>query len=163
MRRWYEYEENAYLMAKACQTEDECGRLNRAYIDMQKAIEKDGIKNKYGLVSVAESILSARTYYTISQLDNFKEETIVIDFGCGEALQQVFFRDYRAYIGIDCHDTFFQICDNAKLIKSEIVEWLNNFEPKKGQRYLAISVLCGSVFKEVGDAIKAKFDEVVLI
>lgn len=68
----------------------------------------DKIKNnleEYGLVSPYEAIMSAERYYNISKLITFPEETIVVDCGCGEGIQQVFFKHCKKYIGIDVLNT----------------------------------------------------------
>ena len=66
MRITYEHEQNEYLMARACNNKEK-GLLERAYNAIYDEIERNGIENKFGLISVSESILSAHTYYHISQ------------------------------------------------------------------------------------------------
>ena len=156
----YEIEELYYLMAKACRDSKEKNKLDKAYRLIQKDIENNSIdKLKYGLVCVEEAILSAKTYKLISELVG--EEDIVVDCGCATGLQQVFFSKCKQYIGIDIHDTFIPVVDNAHFIQGDIVEVLNNL--KVGENYVGISVLCGSVWDDVGKSIRDKFKRVIIL
>lgn len=156
----YEIEELYYLMAKACKNHKEKNKLDSAYRLIQNDIDNNTIdKMKYGLVCVEEAILSAKTYKLISELVN--ENDVIVDCGCGTGLQQVFFSKCKQYIGIDIQDTFIPVVDNAHFIHGDIKEVLNNL--KVDENYVGISVLCGSVWDEVGKSIRDKFKRVIIL
>lgn len=124
----------------------------------------DKIKNnldEYGLVSPYEAIMSAERYYNISKLITFPEETIVVDCGCGEGIQQVFFKHCKKYIGIDVLNTQEKICSNAEFILGDIRDVLPKLELKG--RNIGISVLCGMCFEGVNKAMKEKFTDLIII
>lgn len=159
MRITYEHEQNEYLMARACNSKEK-GLLDRAYNAIYNEIEKNGIDNKFGLVSVSESILSASTYYHISQSICRLEDKIIVDCGCAEGLQQVFFSNAKKYIGIDIQNNFFKICDNAEFIHGDIVDVLPTL---KLDNAIGISVLCGMCFMDVNAAMKKYFKDLIII
>lgn len=153
MRTTYEYEENLYLMAKACNDKEKV-LLQNAYIE----IDKDSYK--YGLVDRFEGILSAKAYYHISQSICNLEDKIVVDCGCHTGLQQVFFSKAKKYIGIDLQDNFFKICDNAEFIKGDVCAILPNL---KLDNAIGISVLCGMCFMDVNAAMKKYFKDLIIL
>lgn len=155
----YEFERNSYLLAKACNPIEK-NRLIKAYHDIQKEIEYGGLTNKYGVVEVAEAELSAHTYYSISQSICRLEDKIIVDCGCGQGLQQVFFKNAKKYIGIDTQNTFFKICDNSEFIQGEIEEILPTLDLKDS---IGISVLCAMCFPTVNEAMKKYFNELVIL
>ena len=162
----YEFEENQYLMAKACRTWSEKRALTNAYITISKEIENStGCHNKYGLVDTHEAILSARYYESISKLICRPETAIIVDCGCATGLQQVFFENCYKYIGIDLapKDCFFKICENAEYISGDLLDVLPSFEFEKHYNYIGISVLCGSIWQNVGKVIKETFRECIII
>lgn len=124
-------------------------------------IEKHGLENKYGLCESAEAFMSAEAYYNISKLISFPEETIVVDCGCGEALQQLFFKNCKKYIGIDLKDTQARLCDNAEFIHGDIVKILPDLELK--DKSIGISVLCAMCFEDVNKAMKEKFNKLIIV
>ena len=128
---------------------------------INESIKKDGLDTKYGLVSPHEAIMSAQTYYNISKLITFPEETIVVDCGCGEGIQQVFFKHCKKYIGIDWKDTQEVICDNAEFIVGDVADVLPKLE--LNGRNIGISVLCGMCFERVNKAMKEKFTDLIII
>ena len=159
MRVFYELEENEYLMAKACKSAEEKGKLINAYNLIQKDCEKSLEEMKYGLVCPAEAILSATTYKNISEI--IPKNNIVVDCGCHIGLQQVFFNEHKKYIGIDIRDVFIPISDNAEFICGDIIDVLPKLEVDDS--CYGISVLCGSVWENAGKAIKEKFNHIILV
>lgn len=154
MRALYENEENYYLLAKACSPKEK-ERLTQAYIDIDKNLEN------HGLVCVAEGILSATTYKAISELITIPERTTVIDCGCCLGLQQVFFHDCKRYIGIDMSNSFYKISDNAEFIQGDIREVLPTLQIDNNT--VGISVLCGSVWEDIGKVIRSKFNKLIIV
>lgn len=153
MRTNYEHEENLYLMAKAC-NDKEKSLLNRAYHIISEE------PNFYGLVDLSEAVLSANTYYHISQSICSLEDKIIVDCGCHTGLQQVFFSKAKKYIGIDLSDNFFKICDNAEFIKGDVCAVLPNL---KLDNAIGISVLCGMCFMDVNAAMKKYFKDLIIL
>lgn len=149
----YEHEQNLYLMAKAC-NDKEKSLLNRAY----HIISED--PDFYGLVDLSEAILSAKTYYHISQSICNLEDKIIVDCGCHIGLQQVFFKEAKKYIGIDLQDNFFKICDNAEFIHGDVAAILPTL---KLDNAIGISVLCGMVFMDVNAAMKKYFKDLIIL
>lgn len=156
----YEFEENCYLLASACRNNKEKVNLEKAYRLIQEDCKSPYLKNsKFGLVSLEEAMLSAKTYKLISEI--IPTYCTIIDCGCGAGLQQVFFNNHKGYIGIDKFSAFVKISRNAKFIKKDIPEALS--EMNTDPTYVGISVLCGSVWPYIGDAMKSKFQKVVII
>jgi hypothetical protein len=150
-----EHEENLYLAASACKSGEEKHRLDMALYEIDK-------EDSYGLLP-GEALLSAKTYHAIRELISFPSDTVIVDCGCCTALQQVFFNDCYKYIGIDIRPSFIKISDNAEFIHGDILEVLPNMVFEEGKRYIGISVLCGSVWSNIGKVIKEKFDKVVIV
>ena len=150
-----ELEENMYLAAKACKSGEEKHRLDMALYEIDKS-------DRYGLLP-GEALLSAKTYHAIRELISFPSDTVIVDCGCCTALQQVFFNDCYKYIGIDIQPSFIKVSDNAEFIQGDIEDVLSGMVFEEGKRYIGISVLCGSVWLNIGNTIKDKFDRVVIV
>ena len=118
----------------------------------------------YGLVDFTEALLSMDTYSNIRKLITFPEKTIVVDCGCGLALQQVMFQDCKGYIGIDTSIESDPMFSGCTLIKGDIGDVLNNLELGQRNQLLGVSVMCCSCFKDdILEAFKAKFDRMITI
>ena len=155
-----EFEENCYLLASACRSNREKAKLEKAYRIIQKDCENPYMKNsKFGLVCVTEAMVSARTYKYISEI--IPTYCTIVDCGCGAGLQQVFFNKHKGYIGIDKFSDFVKISRNAKFIKGNIPDVLAEMEADP--TFVGVSVLCGSVWDYIGNAMKEKFQKVVII
>ena len=150
-----EYEYNRFLIANSC-NEEEYIRVIQAYNTINNNADT------YGLIDSSESILSANTYKLIREIISFPEKTIVYDCGCGTAIQQVFFKDCYMYIGIDRLNNFFRICDNARFIHGDILDVVPTMELEPKYRHVAISILCGAIWLDIGKCIKDKFDKVII-
>ena len=160
MRNIYEFEENYYLLASACKNSSEKNRLGKAYKVIQKDCNIQSLKeSKFGLVCLEEAMLTAKTYKLISEI--IPTYCTIVDCGCGAGLQQVFFNKHKGYIGIDSYSEFVEVSRNAKFIKGDVPEVLKDMETDP--TYVGVSVLCGSVWPYIGDAMKDKFVKVVII
>lgn len=144
------------LLEDACNTQEEYLNLLDAFQFINET------PDDYGVVSLQEAMMSAETYHNIRKLILFPKETIVVDCGCGNALQQVFFNDCYKYIGIDSVDNFFSISENAILLKGTVEEILPKIDDE-GKRLVGVSVLCGMCFENVKDAMFKKFTKVINI
>ena len=155
-----ELEEAEYLLASACKTTQEKFKLEKAYKVIQEDCKISSMKDsKFGLACVTEAMLSARVYKGISEI--IPTYYTIVDCGCGAGLQQVFFNKHAGYIGIDKFSAFVKISKNAKFIKGDIPEVLEGMEIDP--TYVGISVLCGSVWPYIGNAIKERFQKVVIV
>jgi hypothetical protein len=68
-------------------------------------------------------------YYRIAQYASGLElRTVIVDVGCGAGLQQVFFRDFAGYIGIDqwLPDCVKPINSNARFIEGNFAELVSS-------------------------------------
>lgn len=118
----------------------------------------------YGLVDFSEALTSMDIYSNIRKLITFPEKTIVVDCGCGLALQQVIFQDCKGYVGIDLNIEGDLICSNCTLIKGDIAKVLNTLDFGQQNRLLGVSVFCCSCFKDnILTAFKEKFDRLITV
>lgn len=149
------------ILVQSCNME-EYDRLCQVIDKMEKSITTDGINNEYGLVDVYESYMSVPTYKTIRDLIHNPEETIVVDIGCGDGIQQILFKDCYKYIGLDYKNPD-KIVDNAEFIKGDITETLPKLEFEPYKNVYGISVLCAMCFGNVEKIMKEKFRKCVII
>ena len=131
----------------------------RKYIEYIQANLDDN-----GLVDVSEALMSLPQYYHISKLWSYaSEKIIVVDCGCGHAIQQVLFKDYYKYIGIDGSNHYKRekIVNNVEFIHGSIDEVLPLIEAPKGCDLFGVSVLCCSY--QGSEEFKKKFRYLVTI
>ena len=156
----YEFEENYYLLASACKNSREKNKLEKADDIIQKDCKEQSLKkSKFGLICLEEAMLTAKEYKLISEI--IPTYCTVVDCGCGAGLQQVFFNRHKGYIGIDKFSKFVKVSRNAKFIKGDVPEVLKGIEIDP--TFVGVSVLCGSVWPYIGDAMKEKFMKVVIV
>lgn len=134
--------------------------------------------NKTGYICFAESILSLPTYKKIRDLTSLeREKTIIIDCGCGLGIQQILFKDYYKYIGIDVHKI---LKDSWQLLQSNTLFYNGTTETVLDQvirdikdemretnrklDIVGVSVLCHAYFKGQGlEKFKEVFDYMICI
>ena len=99
------------------------------------------------LVDAVEALMSIPTYYHISKLITFPKNTIVVDVGCGQAIQQILFKNCYKYIGIDNFNYNNQkIVNNVEFMFGDMNEILPTIHEEKGYDLFGISVCCCSYF-----------------
>ena len=143
------------LLVQHCKTEKQYELLVNNLNYLQNNLDKTG------LVDVYEAYMSCERYYHISQLILNKKNAVVIDCGCGEGFQQLFFQDCKRYIGIDAVKTQFLLADNASFYLGDVKDILPKLNID-GDTY-GISVLCGMCFDDVRQAMYERFDRVINI
>ena len=139
--------------------DDEFKELKKFLRDIEKK------PDKYGCVELYEAMVSIPTYQSIH--DMLMPDSIVVDCGCGQGIQQVLFKDCYKYIGIDIIPNFRKICDNATFIQGRVEDVLPTLDlPKlefKSRDVYGISVLCGMCFMNVNKAMKEKFERIIIV
>lgn len=81
------------------------------YLDTEDAMST-------GYLCFDEAILSLPTYKKIRELFEYKKErTIIVDCGCGWAIQQLLFKDFYKYVGIDVYKV-----DNEKMMDNRVLQ-----------------------------------------
>ena len=81
------------------------------YLDTEDAMNT-------GYLCFDEAILSLPTYKKIRELlESRKERTIIVDCGCGWAIQQLLFKDFYKYVGIDVYKV-----DNEKMMDNRVLQ-----------------------------------------
>ena len=97
------------------------------------------------LVDAVEALMSIPTYYHISKLITFPKNTIVVDVGCGQAIQQILFKNCYKYIGIDNFNY-----NNQKIViffkLKNLIFTQFTIHEEKGYDLFGISVCCCSYF-----------------
>ena len=137
--------------------EEEYNKYQNYITYLQEHLEENS------LVDVAEALMSIPTYYHISKLITFPEKTIVVDVGCGQAIQQILFKNCYKYIGIDNFNYNNQkIVNNVEFMFGNMNKILPTIhEEEKGYDLFGVSVLCCSYFGL--EEFKKKFNRFVSI
>lgn len=150
-----EFHNSLSLLYSSCKTEEEYELLR----NFLKEIDKN--PQEYGCADLTESIMNIPIYHGIAQALKWKgKEIVIVDCGCGNAIQQVLFNDFKLYIGIDALDHFEAISSNAVLHWGDIEEELSTIGIDENT--VGISVFCASYFPNIRKEMEC-FNRVVII
>ena len=150
-----EFHSSLALLYSKCKTEEEYQSL-RAFL---REIDKDS--SKYGCADLTEPLMNIPIYNGIAESLKWRaKDTVIIDCGCGNALQQILFNDFKLYIGIDALDHFEAISPNTVLHHGTIEEELECIDIDDS--VIGISVFCASCFENIRKEMEI-FNRVIII